>query len=187
MGAVRAWILIVLLGGILIGFLVSNFEDDRPDATKPSQKPREMARRGYLPEDAPRDAPPAPKPRKGAQAIDFDTLSAFDYDPEADVIPDEVRALDGKLVELRGVMYYAIEDPDKVEDFFLMPNHMICCFGTPRLNEAVEVVQKKGRSTQYVLNYYLVRGKLAVGPVRDEQGNTLCLYRITNAEVESLE
>ncbi len=154
----------------------------------PSEAPdREMAGPGFLPEGAPLEAPAAPKPRKGAKAIDFDTLSAFDYDPEADIIPDEVLELDGKLVELRGVMYYAVEDANKVTDFFLMPNHMICCFGTPRLNEAVEVTQPKGKSTQYVLNYYLIRGKLSVGAVRDDQGIVLCLYRLTNAEVEVLE
>jgi hypothetical protein len=157
------------------------------DDGRRQQAPREMAGPGYLPEDAPLQPPPAPKPRKGARAIDFDTLSAFDYDPEADVVPDDVRALDGKLVELRGVMYYAVEDPDNVTDFYLMPNHMICCFGTPRLNEAVQVRQKRGRSTEYVLNYYLVRGTLHVGAVRNEAGVAICLYRITDAEVETLE
>ena len=154
----------------------------------PSEAPeREMAGPGFLPENAPLKAPAAPKPRKGAKAIDFDTLSAFDYDPEADIIPDEVLELDGKLVELRGVMYYAVEDADNVTDFFLMPNHMICCFGTPRLNEAVEVTQPKGKSTQYVLNYYLIRGKLEVGAVHNDQGAVICLYRIRKAEVEVLE
>lgn len=149
--------------------------------------PREVAGPGYLPEDAPLEPPPAPAPKRGAKAIDFDTLGAFDYDPEADVIPDDVLALDGKLVELRGVMYYAVEDPEKVGDFYLMPNHMICCYGTPRLNDAVEVIQKKGRTTQYVLNYFLVRGKLEVGAVRGEDGAPICLYRISDAEVEVLD
>ena len=148
---------------------------------------REVAGPGYIPEGAPTEAPAAPKPRKGATAIDFDTLSAFDYDPEVDIIPDEVLKLDGKLVELRGVMYYAVDDVDKVTDFYLMPNHMVCCYGTPRLNEAVQVTQPKGKSTQYVLNYYLIRGKLSVGAVRDEEGEVLCLYRLTDAEVEVLE
>ena len=148
---------------------------------------RELAGPGRIPEAAPRKPPAAPKPRKGAKAIDFDTLSAFDYDPEADIIPDDVLALDGKLVELRGVMYYGVDDPDKVADFFLMPNHMICCYGTPRLNEAVKVTQPKGKLTQYVLNYYVIRGKLSVGAVRDDQGIVVWLYRLTNAEVEVLE
>ncbi|MHC4930718.1 MAG: DUF3299 domain-containing protein [Planctomycetota bacterium] len=147
----------------------------------------EMAGPGYLPQSAPLRAPPLPPPRNGATAIDFDLLAGFDYDPEADVIPDEILALDGAKVELAGVMYYAVADPDRVTDFFLMPNHMICCFGTPRLNEAVEVIQRKGISTQYLLNYFLVRGRLRVGQVLSDDGRLLCLYRITDAEAEVLE
>ena len=167
-------------------------EQDRtplPEAgtTGSDGKVRDLPRRGYIPEGAPLKPPPAPKPRKGAVAIDFDTLSAFDYDPEADIVPDDVLKYDGKLVELRGVMYYAVEDPAQVKDFYLMPNHYICCFGTPRLNEAVEVIQRKGQTTEYVANYYLIRGKLEIGQVRDEDGNVLCLYRIADAEVEVLE
>ncbi|MHC4958086.1 MAG: DUF3299 domain-containing protein [Planctomycetota bacterium] len=148
---------------------------------------REMAGPGYIPPGAPLKPPPAPPPHKGFKAIEFDTLRAFDYDPEADIVPDDVRKLDGKQVELRGVMYYAVEDPEKVTDFYLMPDHMVCCFGTPRLNDAVEIIQKKGGVTQYVVNYYLIRGKLAVGQVTNEEGTVLCIYRITDADVEVLE
>ena len=153
------------------------------DATEPAP-PAEMAGPGFIPEGAPSRPPAAPPPRKGAVAIDFDLLSGYDYDPEADVIPEEVEQLDGKLVELRGVMYYGVEDP--VTEFYLMPNHMICCFGTPRLNEVVEVTLKPKTRTQYVLNYYLIRGRLEVGAVLDEEGQVLCLYRIRDAEAEVL-
>ncbi len=147
---------------------------------------REIAGPGYLPAGAPLAAPRAPPPREGATAIDFATLSAFDYDPESDLIPDDVRALDGRRVELSGVMYYAVADPDRVTDFYLMPNHMICCFGTPRVNEAVEVKAREGFVTRYVLDYFLVRGILDVGAVRDEKGRVLYLYRIRDAVAEVL-
>jgi len=155
---------------------------------KPDAPPRrEIAGPDFIPAGAPTDAPPAPAPRKGALPIDFDVLAAFDYDPEADLIPDDIRALHGKLVELRGVMYYGVDDVDRVSDFYLMPSHLVCCFGTPRANDTVKVELKSGTETQYVLNYYLIRGKLEVGLVRDEEGNALALYRIPNAEAEVLE
>lgn len=153
---------------------------------RPGTVRREIAGPGYLPAGAPLTAPRAPPPREGAIAIDFETLSAFDYDPESDLIPDDVRALDGRRVELRGVMYYAVADPDRVTDFYLMPNHMICCFGTPRVNEAVEVKVRPGFVTRYVLDYFLVRGLLDVGAVRDERGRVLYLYRIRDAVAEVL-
>jgi hypothetical protein len=51
----------------------------------------------------------------------------------------------------------------------------------------VKVELKAGTETQYVLNYYLIRGKLEVGLIRDEDGNALALYRIPDAEAEVLE
>ena len=81
-------------------------------------------------------------------------------------------------------MYYGVEDPMRVVDFHLMPNHYVCCFGTPRMNEVVRVEMKPGTSTRYLLDYYLVRGTIDVGAVRDDAGRVLYLYRIRDAEVE---
>jgi len=44
----------------------------------------------------------------------------------------------------------------------------------------------EGEATEYLLDYYLVRGRLEVGPFYDEAGLPLCLYRIEDAEVEFL-
>jgi hypothetical protein len=150
-------------------------------------RPREMVGPGYMPADAPRSAPPSPPPRAGATSVSFDLLSYFDYDPEADVIPEEVLALDGKRVELVGVMYYGVDDPDRVTEFYLMPNHMVCCYGTFRINEAVEVALRPGLKTQYVLDYYVIRGTIRVGAIRDDEDRVLALYRISDAEAEILQ
>jgi hypothetical protein len=119
--------------------------------------------------------------------VSFDLLSYFDYDPEADVIPEEVLALDGKRVELVGVMYYGVDDPDRVTEFYLMPNHMVCCYGTFRINEAVEVALRPGLETQCVLDYYVIRGTIRVGAIRDDEDRVLALYRISDAEAEILQ
>ena len=84
-------------------------------------------------------------------------------------------------------MYYGVTDPRRVTAFYLMPNHLVCCFGTPRPNDTVEVTLPEGRATHYVLQYYLVRGTLHVGPIYDEQGQLLALYAIPDASVEILE
>lgn len=151
-----------------------------------AEPPAEMAGPGYLPPGAPLSAPEGPAPLPGFRRIDFNELSAYDYDPEADNIPDEIRALDGRGVELKGVMYYGVEDPTRVVDFHLMPNHYVCCFGTPRTNEVVRVSLRPGLVTRYVLDYYLVRGTFEVGAVRDDAGRVLHLYRIREAEVSIL-
>jgi hypothetical protein len=146
----------------------------------------EMAGPGYLPRGAPLTAPEGPAPLPGFRRIDFHELSAYDYDPEADNIPDEIRSLDGSSVELKGVMYYGVEDPARVTDFHLMPNHYVCCFGTPRMNEVVRVTLRPGLTTRYVLDYYLVRGTIEVGAARDAAGRVLHLYRIREAEARIL-
>lgn len=149
--------------------------------------PPTMAGPGYLPAEAPLLPPPTPPPRDGAIAIEFAALAGFEYDAEAGFVPEEVAALDGQQVELPGVMYYGVTDPGHVTRFYLMPNHLVCCFGTPRANDAVEVTLPDGEATHYVLQYYLVRGRLSVGPIYDEQGYLLALYAIPDARVEILE
>ena len=148
---------------------------------------RDLPGPGYIPEGAPLKPPPAAPPRAGYKTIDFDTLSAFDYDAEANVVPEDVEALSGTLVELIGVMYYGVEDPNHVEEFYVMASHLVCCFGTPRANDTVSVKLKNGAHTQYVMNYYRIRGRITVELLRDEAGNALALYRITDAEAEVLE
>lgn len=168
----------------VIGIVIAGWTM-QADRDRPGER-REMVGPGYLPADAPRNAPPTPPPRAGTTAVSFDLLSYFDYDPEADVIPDEVTALHGKRIELVGVMYYGVDNPDRVTEFYLMPNHMVCCYGTFRINEAVEVQLRPGRKTRYTLDYFLVRGTLHVGAIRDEGDRVLALYRITDAEAETL-
>jgi len=79
-------------------------------------------------------------------------------------------------------MYYGVDDPDRVTEFYLMPNHMVCCYGTFRINEAVEVALRPGLKTQYVLDYYVIRGA-----IRDDEDRVLALYRISDAEAEILQ
>ena len=114
-------------------------------------------------------------------------LSEGKVETETDVVPDEVRALDGAQVELRGVMYYGVDDPEHVTEFYLMPNHLICCFGTPRPNDTVAVTLRDGLVARYLLAFHLVRGRLRVAPLRDEAGNLLALYAIDDAELEVLQ
>jgi len=158
-----------------------------PKAGEAQEPPIERAGPGYLPAGAPTGPPPAPAPPEGFAGIEFATLSAFDYDPEVDNVPDEIRALDGTRVQLVGVMYYGVDDPMRVVEFHLMPNHGICCFGTPRTNEVVRVELRPGLATRYVLDYYVVRGTIDVRAVRDAKGRVLHLYRIRDAEADVLQ
>lgn len=182
----------VLIAGILLCFAVAAWILIAPRPGEHTQLERRglservMASRGFVPPGTPLKQPPRPAPRKGAAAIGFGQLAGFDYEAESGLLPEEIAALDGRLVEVIGVMYFSVPDPDRVTEFYLMPDHTVCCFGTPRVNQIVEVTLPKGEATEYLLDYYLVRGTLEIGPFYDEAGLALCLYRIRNAEVEFL-
>jgi len=178
--------LVLVLLALLAGSAWLLLPRARTEAEDPGT-PMPMAGPGYLPPGAPVDPPPAPPPHPGHTAVDFALLAGFDYDPEADVVPEEVRELDGRLVELRGVLYYGIPDPERVTEFYLMPNHLICCFGTPRPNDTVAVTLREGLVIRYSLAFQLVRGRLRVEPLRDEAGNLLALYAIDDAQAEALQ
>ncbi|MHC4938329.1 MAG: DUF3299 domain-containing protein [Planctomycetota bacterium] len=174
---------VVLLGAI--GTLIAC--DSGNEAPKKALSGRVMASKGFIPPGAPLKPPPRPAPRDGAVPVDFPMLADFEFEVEGGALPDEVAALDGRKVEVIGVMYFAVADPANVKEFFLMPDHAVCCFGTPRINQIVEVLLPEGEATEYVLDYYLIRGKLQIGPFYDEHGLPLCLYRIEDAGVEFLE
>lgn len=136
--------------------------------------------------DAPITPPARPSPRRGAHAVNFAELAGFEFEFESGAVLDAIEAFRGKVVEVIGVMYFSVEDPDQVAEFYLMPDQMVCCFGTPRINQIVDVRLPKGVSTRYTLDYYLIRGVLEIGPFHDDDGLALCLYRVANAEVEFL-
>ena len=133
------------------------------------------------------EPPDRPTPRKGAVAADFADLAGFEYEMEGGELPPDIEALRNRAVEVIGVMYFSVEDPDHVTGFYLMPDHTVCCFGTPRINQILDVQLPDERATEYSLEYFLVRGVLEVGPFFDDSGLALCLYRIRDAEVEILE
>jgi len=185
---VRALLAVILLGAIGIALLLTTAEwAGEEESSERSISERVMASQGFIPPGAPLKPPPRPAPRDGALALDFSTLAGFEYELEGGALPDEVASYDGKQVELIGVMYFAVADPANVTEFFLMPDHTVCCFGTPRVNQIVEVLLPEGDATEYVLDYYLIRGVLQIGPFFDEHGLPLCLYRIADAKVEFLE
>jgi hypothetical protein len=154
---------------------------------QPELSSRVMASKGFIPPGAPIAPPARPTPRRGAVAADFADLSGFEFEMESETVPDAIEAMRGRLVEVIGVMYFSVEDPDRVTEFYLMPDHTICCFGTPRINQIVDVQMPAGKATRYALDYYLVRGVLEIGPFFDDSGLALCLYRIADAELEFLE
>ena len=63
-----------------------------------------------------------------ARRIAFDDLGAWEYDPDRETpIPDTVRDLDGRKIELTGFMF-PLEYGDGIRSFCLLRTSQTCCF-----------------------------------------------------------
>lgn len=123
-----------------------------------------------------------------AEKVGFDVLGGFDYIGKATgpngreaigTIPEAVRALNGRRVELVGYVMPIDIDDKGIRSFALIKDQASCCFGqTPRINHWVYVTLK-GRSIREIdFEPKRVVGTLTVGEYYD-QGFLMCIYRMT--------
>jgi hypothetical protein len=122
-----------------------------------------------------------------AEKVGFDVLGGFDYIGKATgpngrvsgTIPEAVRALNGRRVELVGYIMPIDIDEKGVRSFALIKDQASCCFGqTPRINHWVYVTVKGRPLREIDFEPKRVVGTLTVGEYY-EQGYLVCLYRMT--------
>ncbi len=138
------------------------------------------------------------------QTVSWDVLGGFPYDfempgaledasPEAlaerneRLIPPEVRALDRRLIAVRGYAIPIAITRGRVTEFILAAKNEIgCCFGTGlSMNQWIHVAVPEGRSVDLQpLGIATVLGLLEVGE-EVRQGTVLSLYRMRAATVRS--
>jgi hypothetical protein len=102
-----------------------------------------------------------------------------------DKIPDDIMALDGKKVVLKGFMVPIDEDATGVRKFALMRNPMGCCFaGSVNINEYATVEMAPGKKARFMPYVPVtVEGVLFVG-VMIEEGFVAGLYRMQGDSVK---
>lgn len=125
---------------------------------------------------------------EGYDSLDFTILGEFDYpvyvkikdEEELPVIPDEVRAWDGKAVVVTGFMNPVRFDREGVSEFLLVKDILGCCFGaTPRMNHWIRVRMKEGeRAKFYAYDQLTVFGTIEVSE-EIEDGYVMSVYRMT--------
>lgn len=141
---------------------------------------------------APSPAPNVPATAGGYESIGFEKLASYEYTapdtqvtnlpPEGDVankcIPDNIKKMDGKLVQVRGFMLPLKIDAGYVTEFLIMRNQSACCFGTaPKLTEIVDI-KLTGKGVDAIMDQPVtVKGRLHVGTVR-EDGYITCIYKM---------
>lgn len=131
------------------------------------------------------------EPKTGAVRLSFDDLDLLKIlnmepvvDNAVELMPDWLRAINGRAVRLRGFMYPTYE-AEGIERFVLARDNQICCFGRdPKIYDLVQVDMKEGKSTNYIppTRAFDVVGKLKI-EMQSQDGKPYGLYSIEQAEV----
>jgi len=109
--------------------------------------------------------------------LSFEVLKKWTYVEGKTPIPDFIRALDGKIVEMKGYEM-ALNTVDHIRSFILMPSLFGCCYGQPpAANHVVLVKMAGGKTARYFDDAIRVRGRFHCSEERYE-GILLSLYRI---------
>jgi hypothetical protein len=114
-------------------------------------------------------------------------LGNFPFDPLKDAdIPEDVKALSGSKVRLRGFMV-AWTQADSITDFGLVPSLVSCCFGQPPGPEHVITCRlPKNKALSYTMDEIACEGTLKVN-VKREDGYTYSIFELDVTSVKLAE
>ena len=135
------------------------------------------------PPEAPRDPlPSGASAPPGHQEVTFDFLASFEYrlpsdmtrpvpgelEGKSELIPEDIHALNGREISLRGFMLPLKVEETLVTEFLIMRDQSMCCYGTvPLINEWVNV-RMKDEGVEAVMDIPVtVHGTLKVGEFRE--------------------
>lgn len=131
---------------------------------------------------APVPAAKASDEAPSADEVDWAVLNAYEYVEGLKTLPDEVRALEGKEIIIRGFLTPLYEFDD-IHEFVLVANHMSCCFGMPAgISGQVQVKIAGAKGLPNTNEPLEVRGTFHAVETK-EQGYILSIYRIDDAKV----
>jgi hypothetical protein len=126
---------------------------------------------------------PAPKPGE-TQEMSIKELGNFNYDAEhGSPIPDDVKALSGSMVKLRGYMI-PMDQAENISKFALVPSLFSCCFGQPpQIQHTIVVTCPKGKAVSYYPDEIIVEGKLNVEEKKDD-GFVVSIFDLETTSVK---
>lgn len=120
-----------------------------------------------------RETPPPPRPTH----ISFDALGKWKFVEGKTPVPDSVKQLDGKLVQINGLMLPG-NKVNGLDRFILVQSLWGCCFGqVPAPNHIVAVTMKSDRVVEFCPDPVKVTGTFSVGETR-EKGALVSVYRM---------
>jgi hypothetical protein len=124
-------------------------------------------------------------PKSGmTQEMSIKELGNFNYDAEhGSPIPDDVKALSGSMVRLRGFMI-PMDQAENISKFALVPSLFSCCFGQPpQIQHTIVVSCPKGKAVSYYPDEIIVEGKLNVEEKKDD-GFVVSIFELETTSVK---
>lgn len=111
-------------------------------------------------------------------------LGNFEYDADkGGAVPDDVRALSGSKIRVRGFMI-PMDQASNVTSFALVPDLFACCFGQPpQVQHMVVSTCPPGKAVSYYPDELIVEGTLKVGEKR-EDGFIVSLFEMEVSSVK---
>jgi hypothetical protein len=128
---------------------------------------------------------PHPAPKAGETLeMTIKELGNFEYDPEQNTpIPDDVKALSGSNIRLRGFMI-PMDQAENISKFALVPSLFACCYGQPpQVQHTIVVNCPKGKAVSYYPDEIIVEGKLNV-QVQKDDGFVVGIFSIQTSSVK---
>lgn len=115
--------------------------------------------------------------------LTFDTLKSWTYIEGKTPIPDFIKKLDGKDVEMIGFMM-PLSEVKNITQFLLVPSLWGCCYGQPpAVNHIVVVKMPPGQTTKFANDVIRIRGKFNVGETKQD-GYLVSLYVLTAEHID---
>ncbi len=131
------------------------------------------------PKPTPPPAPDQPLPVEALHPLKlkFEVLGGWTYVEGKTAIPEDVKKLDGKWVEISGFML-PINEINKMSNFIILQSLWGCCFGqAPAVNHVIVTTMVPGRTVEFYPDPVKVIGKFSVGETR-EKGYLVSIYRL---------
>ena len=128
---------------------------------------------------------PLVAPKSGeALELTIKELGNFDYDQEkGGNIPDDVKALAGSTVRVRGYMI-PMDQAENITQFALVPDLFACCFGAPpQVQHTIVSHCPPGKAVGYFADEIIVEGKLKVDEKKDD-GFIVSVFEVDIASVK---
>jgi hypothetical protein len=107
---------------------------------------------------------------------------------EKEMLTDEIRKLDGKVIRIRGfILPSSIFQQKGINRFVLVRDNQECCFGPgAALYDCMMVEMEPGKSTDFTTRMVAVKGVFTVDDqsYRYEDGNPYAVFKLVASEIK---